>query len=432
MTIKTFRGSASLCAGAVFVLLQFATTACVVRYTTPVASRPLPPPAPEAPAPMAAYGPEGQPFYEDLQPYGEWVYVDGPGWVWSPYNVAADWRPYSMGHWALTDDGWTWASDEEFGWATYHYGRWQVDARYGWVWAPGTEWAPAWVAWHEGSGWVGWAPLPWQASWHAGVGLEWRGVDVNVAIGPSAWCFVEARHMVAASVGGYMAPVARNVTLIHSTVNVTNYTTIDNRVVNQSVPPEKIGRALGHAVPRYRLDPVETPVAARGGRIQGDRMAVYRPDPHRGGWNGRERHEERDQPMPAAESGPSHGHGGSPAESVEDEPALMHGQHVHPSRADHTWPQPAATHGNPHNRPPASARAPGPPPQSASPSHPAPVPASSAHAGAPGAPPAPASNQPHVPPGQAKKQQKVEQPHGNGHGPEKDCSKPNTQGCNSQ
>ncbi len=24
-------------------------------------------------------------FYNDLAPYGDWVYVDGPGWVWSPY-----------------------------------------------------------------------------------------------------------------------------------------------------------------------------------------------------------------------------------------------------------------------------------------------------------------------------------------------------------
>jgi hypothetical protein len=437
MTTKTFREAASLGACAVFVLLQAAATpACVVRYSTPVASRPLPPPVREAPAPVAEYGPEEQPFYEDLQPYGEWVYVEGPGWAWSPYNVAAGWRPYTMGHWALTDDGWTWASDEEFGWATYHYGRWQVDARYGWVWAPGTEWAPAWVAWHEGSGWVGWAPLPYQVSWHAGIGFDWGGVDVNVALGPSSWCFVEARHMVTPSVGVYIAPVTRNVTLIHNTVNVTNYVTVNNRVVNQSVHPDQIGRALGHPVPRYRLEQVTDPVAARGGRIDGDRMAVYRPDPRRGGepqrrdlppghdgWNGRERHEAHDEPVAA----------------TEDEPALNHGPRSHPSRPQ-DLPQPA--HGNPHTRPPVNARPPMAPPQAATPSHPAPVQASPAHGGGPAStaahpganpppPQAPASNQ-HVPPGQAKKPQSDAKTHGNGHPKEKDCSKPDAQGCNSE
>ncbi|HYV86782.1 MAG TPA: DUF6600 domain-containing protein, partial [Patescibacteria group bacterium] len=145
-----------------------------------------PPPAAPAPPP----GAQDQPFYPDLSPYGDWVYVSGPGWVWSPDNMPADWRPYQLGHWVLTDYGWTWASDEEFGWAVYHYGRWHNDGAYGWVWVPGTEWGPAWVAWHEGGGYVGWAPLPWQVSWQAGVGLDWSGVNVNVVLGPSAWYFV--------------------------------------------------------------------------------------------------------------------------------------------------------------------------------------------------------------------------------------------------
>lgn len=30
----------------------------------------------------------------------------------------------------------------------------------GWVWVPGVEWAPAWVSWRVGGGYIGWAPLP--------------------------------------------------------------------------------------------------------------------------------------------------------------------------------------------------------------------------------------------------------------------------------
>ena len=46
------------------------------------------------------------------------------GWSWTPYDVPIDWRPYSVGRWVYTDDGWTWMSQEPWGWATYHYGRW--------------------------------------------------------------------------------------------------------------------------------------------------------------------------------------------------------------------------------------------------------------------------------------------------------------------
>src|SRR5688572_32433779 len=50
--------------------------------------------------------------------------------------------PYTTLFRSMTDDGWFWDSDERFGWATYHYGRWINHRYYGWVWVPGTEWAP--------------------------------------------------------------------------------------------------------------------------------------------------------------------------------------------------------------------------------------------------------------------------------------------------
>src|SRR5258708_24450962 len=43
-------------------------------------------------------------------------------------------------------------------WACYHYGSWLYDPAYGWVWIPGTEWAPAWVVWREAPDYIGWAP----------------------------------------------------------------------------------------------------------------------------------------------------------------------------------------------------------------------------------------------------------------------------------
>src|SRR4029079_1592891 len=87
-------------------------------------------------------------FYDDLAPYGNWVERPHRGWCWVPRHTShRHWRPYQYGHWVLTDYGWTWVSDEPYGWATYHYGRWYLDPDYGWEWIPGDEWGPAWVSW---------------------------------------------------------------------------------------------------------------------------------------------------------------------------------------------------------------------------------------------------------------------------------------------
>src|SRR6185295_18546682 len=90
-------------------------------------------------------------FYQKLDPYGDWIETGDYGFVFQPRPAAQsnDWRPYTNGHWVYTDAGWTWISEEPFGWATYHYGRWLYDDEYGYVWVPDTMWSPAWVAWRE-------------------------------------------------------------------------------------------------------------------------------------------------------------------------------------------------------------------------------------------------------------------------------------------
>lgn len=99
-------------------------------------------------------------FHVPLAPHGGWVEVDTYGRCWRPSGIAVTWRPYCHGEWVWTDHGWYWESDEPWAWATYHYGRWVYHPRHHWVWVPGTEWAPAWVSWRSGGGYVGWAPLP--------------------------------------------------------------------------------------------------------------------------------------------------------------------------------------------------------------------------------------------------------------------------------
>jgi hypothetical protein len=139
-------------------------------------------------------------FDETLTQYGAWVDVVGLGRVWRPYPsvVGPAFRPYSTGgHWALTEYGWTFVSNWDWGWAPFHYGRWWMDAYYGWVWYPGTVWAASWVSWRYGGGFVGWAPL------------APNGWTFGSRVWGSSWCFVDTAHFVSPRVEAYAVPTSR-------------------------------------------------------------------------------------------------------------------------------------------------------------------------------------------------------------------------------
>jgi hypothetical protein len=121
-------------------------------------------------------------FYDELSPYGVWIYDAQYGNVWRPDVDQEDFRPYySNGHWEMTKYGNTWVSDYEWGWAPFHYGRWIHNNRRGWLWVPDTKWGPAWVSWRSGAGHYGWAPLG-------------PGINININIGPRIpdyyWVFI--------------------------------------------------------------------------------------------------------------------------------------------------------------------------------------------------------------------------------------------------
>lgn len=218
-------------------------------------------------------------FYDDLAPHGDWIQMESYGWVWTPRHVAADWRPYSRGHWALSDEnGWLWVSDEEWGWATCHYGRWFFDQAYGWVWVPGREWAPAWVSWRTGGGYIGWAPLTPQFGWNAPVGLRVGQVNLDAVIGPAQYVFVPERHFLEPAVYRQALPVARNLTIINVTQNVTNYAVVHNRPVNRGVDVLRVEQTVHHAVPRVRiLDEASHQPGRRVASGAGE-VAVFRPE----------------------------------------------------------------------------------------------------------------------------------------------------------
>ena len=213
-------------------------------------------------------------FYEELSYYGDWVMTRDYGWAWFPRNVHPYWRPYTDGRWVETEYGWTWVSYEPFGWATYHYGRWARDPRFGWLWIPGNTWGPAWVSWQHGGGYVGWAPLPPSVGFQVGIGIQLGGFDLNIGIGPDAYNFVPERSFLQPRLSGYMVPTARNVTLIHNTTNITNYTYIDNRVVNRGVDVRRIEQATGRRVEKFRV--ADSKAKTRSEVSQGE-VHIYRP-----------------------------------------------------------------------------------------------------------------------------------------------------------
>lgn len=219
-------------------------------------------------------------FYDELAPYGRWFSLDDYGYVWTPYDVAVGWRPYTNGYWVYTDYGWTWASQYRWGWAPFHYGRWIFHPRHGWVWRPGTLWGPAWVVWRHrsgpgGSGWVGWAPMPPQMEWRAGVGLHAEWGEIDRIVEPFWYSFVEERNFTARDLDRRLELPARNGTLLREAENVTHYAWAENRVVNRSINIERVEQAIGRPVPRGRVADSNSP--ARGTEVKGNDVLIYRP-----------------------------------------------------------------------------------------------------------------------------------------------------------
>jgi hypothetical protein len=193
-------------------------------------------------------------FNAPLGQCGSWVDRPGYGRCWHPAYVSSDWRPYCEGYWLWTDGGWYWVSDEQWAWATYHYGRWVEDSYYGWVWVPDTEWAPSWVSWRQGDDYVGWAPLPPGSSF---------GPDGYVVVReqpPRAFVFVEIGHF--AEPIHRRAVIVNNVTIINKTVNITKINRVNNVVVNNGPKVENIEKVSSR---KLTVPPPRVAAERRGG-----------------------------------------------------------------------------------------------------------------------------------------------------------------------
>ncbi len=94
--------------------------------------------------------------------YGEWLWDDFYGYVWRPFinngMYPWGWKPYYYGQWAMTGGQMFWVPQEPWGWIPYHLGIWQWDKKHGWVWLPGSMFAPAWATWDFFFGYACWRP----------------------------------------------------------------------------------------------------------------------------------------------------------------------------------------------------------------------------------------------------------------------------------
>jgi hypothetical protein len=213
-------------------------------------------------------------FYDELSPYGRWTEHDSYGPVWTPRSVGSDWQPYRTGRWVDSDYGWTWDSDEPFGWATYHYGRWTFDPDYGWIWIPGTVWGPAWVAWQEGGDYIGWAPLPPSVGFQAGIGLRLGGINLSLALQPQSYVYVEQRYFLEPRISSHCLPRTRNDSIFRQTRNVTRYGYANQRVVNYGVAVDRVERATHRRVQRLRIAEASNRTAVG---VRNNELRVFRP-----------------------------------------------------------------------------------------------------------------------------------------------------------
>ncbi len=210
-----------------------------------------------------------QTFYDELSPYGDWVYTSDFGYVWRPYFESPDaFRPYSSdGHWVNTDFGWTWVSDYDWGWATFHYGRWSFDNYLGWMWVPGYEWAPAWVTWGNYGDYYGWAPMG--PNIYVSVNSNWYAPD-------PWWTFVPRRHFCATNWNHYIydRPVhVTNITYITNVYNNNNYNSNNSWYYGPRV--SEVERYSNTKV--RRMEVVDSQRADNTG-IRNERLNVYRPE----------------------------------------------------------------------------------------------------------------------------------------------------------
>lgn len=113
--------------------------------------------------------------------HGEWIWDSLYGYVWRPYlndrrYPWGSWQPYYAGRWSDVNGQLFWVPEEPWGWVPYHLGFWKWDKKRGWLWIPGSLFAPAWVTWSYFDSYGYYAWWPWSLwEWYMGSGYSFYG-----------------------------------------------------------------------------------------------------------------------------------------------------------------------------------------------------------------------------------------------------------------
>ena len=241
-------------------------------------------------------------FYTGLAAQGSWFQSVDYGYVWQP-TVArqTSWRPYTVGRWAASDRGWTWLSDEAFGWATYHYGRWAKLKECGWIWVPGEVWAPAWVAWRRSNTHVGWCPLPPETLYRDEVTYD-SSIDKLCGIHPSSYIFIAVKQFCL-PVHRHCEPPDRSKVVCRDTTNITRLCVTRHRVDGSGPKYEWIKARQPRPPEQYILTNDPLTQADRKFRIAGDKLCVFSPV-MRAPWNHALRPRDLAGPLPEGSAVP--------------------------------------------------------------------------------------------------------------------------------
>ncbi len=215
-------------------------------------------------------------FYSSLTPHGEWIAIDGGLYAWRPIHVVHGWRPYSIGRWVWTDDGWYWVSGEPWGWATYHYGRWYYDDYYGWIWIPGYDWSPAWVEWRYGGNFFGWAPLGPYAVFSMNAGVRYPHSWVTPDF---YWSFVNCRYVTHQNIHKYVYKTGDNKRYIGQTRSIGSIRSDGGRIMTNGPDRGDVERRGNIRVSRAEVVDVEDRGVDRivKPKDNRERIEVYRP-----------------------------------------------------------------------------------------------------------------------------------------------------------
>ena len=201
-------------------------------------------------------------FHQELSPYGRWVVAGSYGDVWVPSGVASGWAPYVDGEWIWTDYGYTWVSADPWGDTPFHYGSWVWSDPYGWVWVPGTVWAPAWVTWAYTDDYIGWAPLP------PTFVLSYNGYAGGpIVVSQSRYCFVPTSRFIGAPVSSVRVPIAQNTTIFTRATKTTGFQVSGGIVHTAGPPAARVEKAIGRHLERASIDRLKarpTSLAAGG------------------------------------------------------------------------------------------------------------------------------------------------------------------------